>query len=186
MRTWRQIFPFNLVFSSDAPAPSSTSAATCPLLPDQVPVIVINNTNGCCCSCRCDPRKKPPGAPKGKVTVRTIEEIGTMSLKFEIDLNTAPPVAPDVARRHLFLTIGDAGQQEIIKDLGDNLAEFVCERGDPVACYIRDEDADGNLGDPGELNSFIAQDTIPPGAPGKVGVTLVDDNYTEPTTTPAP
>lgn len=105
-----------------------------------------------------------------------------MSLKFQIDLNTAPAVAPDVAKRHLFLTIADAGQNEIVKGVGDgeNIVEFVCERNDPVACYLRDEDADGNLSEPGELNSFVAKDTIAPGAPGKLGVTLVDDNFTAP------
>jgi hypothetical protein len=112
-----------------------------------------------------------------------------MSLKFEIDLASAPPQAPDVAKRHLYLTIADAPQVEIVKDLDDNLVEFVCERNDPIACYLRDEDGDGNLSDPGELNSFIAKDTIKPGAPGKLAVNLVDDNVattTTSTTTPEP
>lgn len=108
-------------------------------------------------------------------------------LEYEIDLNSAPPVSGDVVKRHIFLTVGTAPQEEIIKNYpSEPTMTFLAERGDPVALYCRDEDADGNIGDPGELNAFIAADTIAPGAPGKFGVTLINDNATTTTTTPEP
>lgn len=181
---WQQLNPLNLL---TAPAPSSAQQPA--VVPPQgcAPVYLLN-LGGCCCSCRCHKHCKRVPPPKGKLKVRAIEELGAMSLKFQIDLNSAPSTAPDVAKRHLFLTVADGAQNEIVKGVGagENLVEFVCERGDPVACYLRDEDGDGNLSEPGELNSFIAKDTIAPGAPGKLAVNLVDDNFTAPTTTPDP
>jgi hypothetical protein len=104
-------------------------------------------------------------------------------LEYQIDLNSAPAQADDVVNRHVFLTVGNTPQQEIITALADHLITFTAEEGDPVAVYLRDEDDQGNLSEPGELNAFTATDTLPPPAPGKLAVVLINDNVT---TTPAP
>lgn len=132
---------------------------------------VTINVNVHCGSCRC---RKPP-APKGKILARAVQEVDDM-LEYQLDLTTAPPGAPDVASRELHLKVADADEQVIPLAKDAVNYNFKCNRGDAVAAFLVDVDADGNKSEPGATTAFVGADTIAPPAPGAPGVTLVNDN----------
>ena len=111
--------------------------------------------------------RRPP--TPGPLSVKIARE-QDMALIYEVTL--PPPGAADVTIRELTVTV--AGGAPAVSDLGPEEAppEIAAEPGQDVELSLCDVDDAGNRSEVSVL-SFTASDTLPPPAPGQLGVTVV-------------
>jgi len=116
------------------------------------------------------PYLKParPGQPQATL----IDEDGNM-LVYEVTL--PPPNAPDVVKRELSYT-ENGGEVNVLTGDGSATTMTVKVHDDAaVKLWLTDFDDAGNASDPSPPLEFVAKDTIPPPAPGELGVKLVGE-----------
>ena len=108
----------------------------------------------------------PPLAPK-RPRVTLLREDNDMLI---YAINLQPPGAPDVVSRELTEII-DSGTPSILTVVDGQERGYA--QGANVELRLVDIDDQGNRSAPSASLLFIASDTIPPPAPGAVGVTLL-------------
>ena len=115
--------------------------------------------------------KRPP-RPGRLVKPKLVGEVVIMALKYTVSL---PPVgASDVEHRELSVTLGEGPTTVVNLDKTADLYELLVERDVAVALSLVDVDASGNKSQPSPTLAFTSKDTVPPPAPGELGVTKVE------------
>ena len=104
----------------------------------------------------------------GLVFLTIKNEVNDM-LFFQLTLPA--PGASDVIKRTLTTQIGSASPVSIDLAVADSVPEMSGADNDVVQGYLVDVDDAGNSSDPSSF-SFVLTDTIPPPAPGQVGLTV--------------
>lgn len=107
-----------------------------------------------------------------KVTlVRKRKGMNTMSLIYNV--TASAPVEKDVVERRLLVTVnGETRDSLVFSQDTVSFGELSFEHNDNVSVSLVDVDDVGNVSTPAVLE-FVASDTLPPSAPGGLGVSLV-------------
>lgn len=104
------------------------------------------------------------------ILVRT-EKGNEMALVYNV--TAAPAVDSDVVERRLTVTVNGVEQQtSVFQSDTTSFGEVRFAQNDNVVLTLVDVDDAGNVSTPAVLD-FVATDTIPPSAPGSLGVALV-------------
>lgn len=104
------------------------------------------------------------------VLVRT-EKGDPMALVYNV--TSAPAVDADVVERRLLVTVNGVEQQaSVFPSDTTSFGEVKFAQNDSVVLTLVDVDDAGNVSTPAVLE-FVANDTIPPSAPGSLGAALV-------------
>lgn len=95
-----------------------------------------------------------------------------MALKYTIAL--PPAGASDVTARELTVTVGEGPSAVVQLDGKATRYELTVERDVAVALVLVDVDGSGNKSQPSPTLAFVSKDTVPPPAPGELGVEKVE------------
>lgn len=89
------------------------------------------------------------------------------------NVTAAPVTDSDVVERRLTATVnGTAGETKVYPSDTTSFGEFSFAQNDNVVLTLVDVDDAGNVSTPAVVD-FTATDTLPPSAPGQLGVALV-------------
>lgn len=101
-------------------------------------------------------------------------------------ISVGPVVDADVVERQLFVALNgrtDVAATKVFPPEATDLGELRVPQGENVLLTLVDVDDAGNRSEPAVLE-FVAEDTIPPAAPGALGVTLVAETHEDPAPEP--